>query len=96
MQIGSFKAFRGFAIFVVLVMVGLMLKRRGMPDFFGVLWWVFVLGGSLYLVWKGLTGRLAKSPGGWGAVTPPKLWRWMMGEDDAARMAERDDRDQRK
>jgi len=74
----------------------LMLKRRGMPDFFGVLWWVFVLGGSLYLVWKGLTGRLAKSPGGWGAVTPPKLWRWMMGEDDAARMAERDDRDQRK
>jgi hypothetical protein len=54
-----------------------------MPDFFGALWWVFVLAGSVYLVWKGLTGRLAKSPGGWGAVTPPKLRRWMTGEDDA-------------
>jgi hypothetical protein len=54
------------------------------------------LGGSLYLVWKGLTGRLAKAPGGWGAIMAPKLSRWMLGEDDAARMAARDDRDQRK
>jgi hypothetical protein len=67
-----------------------------MPDFFGMLWWVFVLGGSLYLVWKGLTGRLEKAPGGWGAVLPSKVGRWMSGEDDAARMAAADDRDQRK
>ena len=96
MQIGSPKAFRGLAIFIVLVTVGLVLKRRGMPDYFGVLWWVLVLAASLYLVWKGVTGRSAKSPGGWGAVTPPKLWRWMVGEDDAARLAARDDRDQPK
>jgi len=96
MQIGSAKAFRGLAIFVVLVMVGLVLKQRGMPDFFGMLWWAFVLGGSLYLVWKGLTGRLAKAPGGWGAIMAPKLSRWMLGEDDATRMAECDNRDQRK
>jgi len=96
MQIGSLKAFRGLAIFIVLVMVGLVLKRRGMPDFFGLLWWVFVLGGSLYLVWKGLTGRLAKAPGGWGAITGPRLGRWMLGEDDADRVVARDDRDKRK
>jgi hypothetical protein len=96
MQIGSPKAFRGLAIFIVIVMVGLVLKQRGMHDYFGVLWWVLVLGGSLYFVWKGLTGRLTNPAGRWGAVTPPKLWRWMMGADDADRMAARDDRDQRK
>jgi threonine/homoserine/homoserine lactone efflux protein len=96
MRIGNPKAFRDLAIFLVLVMVGLALERRGMPDFFGVLWWVLVIGGSLYLVWKGLTGRSTNGPGGWGAVTPPKLWRWMVGEDDAARMPARDDRDRRK
>jgi hypothetical protein len=90
MQIGTLKAFRDLAIFIVLVMVGLALKRRGMPDFFGVVWWVLVLGGSLFLVWKGVTGRFTNGPGGWGAVTPPKLWRWMVGEDDAERMAARD------
>jgi hypothetical protein len=95
MQIGSAKAFRGLAIFVVLVMVGLVFKRRGMPDFFGLLWWGFVLVGSVYFVWKGLTGRLANVSSTWGAVTPPKIWRWMVGEDDAERMAARD-RDQRK
>jgi threonine/homoserine/homoserine lactone efflux protein len=96
MQIGSPKAFRGLAIFVVLVMVGLMLKQRGMPDFFGLLYWVVVLGGSLYLVWKGLTGRLAKAPGGWAAIMAPKLSRWMLGEGDAARTAAPDNRDQQK
>ena len=96
MQIGTLKAFRGLAIFIVLVMVGLVLKRRGMPDFTGFLWWGLVLGGSLYLVWKGLTGRLAKSPGGWGAIMSPKIGRWMSGEDDAARLAAAEDRDRRK
>lgn len=96
MQIGSAKAFRGFAIFVVIVIVGLVFKRLGMPDFTGLLWWGVVLGGSLYLAWKGLTGRLAKAPGGWGAIMAPKLSRWMLGEDDAARMAARDDRGRRK
>lgn len=95
MQIGSPKAFRGLAIFVVLVVVGLALKRRGIPDYFGLLWWLLVLGGSLYLVWKGLSGRLANAPGGRGAVMAPKLSRWMSGEDDAARMAV-EDRDQPK
>ena len=85
MQIGSVKAFRGLAIFVVLVMVGLYLKRRGMPDFVGVLWWILVLVGSLYFVWKGLTGRLTNGPFGWGAVTPPRLWRWMVGENEPDR-----------
>jgi hypothetical protein len=96
MQIGSPKAFRGLAIFVALLLAGLVLRRLGMPDFIGVLWWTLLLGGSLYFVWKGLTGRLANEPGGWGAITPPKLWRWMLGEDDAARTAPRDDRDRRK
>jgi len=82
MQIGSAKAFRGFAIFAVVVMVGLVLKRLGMPDFTGFLWWGLVLGGSLYLAWKGLTGRLSKGPGGWGAVMSPKIGRWMLGENE--------------
>ena len=58
-----------------------------MPDFTGLVWWAFVLGASLCLAWKGLTARNAadrsRVPGGWGAVMPSKLSRWMLGEDDA-------------
>jgi hypothetical protein len=82
MHIGSAKALRDFAIFVVILIVALTFKRLGMPDFTGFLWWGLVLGGSLYLAWKGLTGRLAKAPGGWGTVTPPKLSLWMLGENE--------------
>ena len=85
MQIGSVKAFRGLAIFVIVVMVGLYLKRLGMPDFTGLLWWGLVLGGSAYLAWKGLTRRLSKAPGGWGAVLSPKIGRWMLGENEPER-----------
>ncbi len=85
MQIGSAKAVRDIAIFVVIVMAGLVLKGLGMPDFTGFLWWGLVLGGSLYLAWKGLTRRLAKAPGGWGAVMSPKVSRWMLGENEPER-----------
>ena len=96
MRIGSAKAFLGLAIFVVITMVGLVFKSRGMPDFTGFLWWGLVLGGSLYLAWKGLAGRLSKGPGGWGAVMSPKIGRWMLGEEDAERMSALDDRKQRR
>lgn len=85
MQIGSAKAFRGLAIFIVVMMVGLVLKRLGMPDFTGFLFWGLVLGGSVYLAWKGLTGRLSKAAGGWGAVMSPKIGRWMLGENEPER-----------
>ena len=84
MKVGSFRAFRGLAIFMVVTMVLLALKRRGLPDFTGFLWWGLVLGGSGYLAWKGWKARNAPhdGPGGWGAVMPPKLSRWMLGENE--------------
>jgi hypothetical protein len=84
-KVGSASAFRGLAVFIVIFAVLLALKRRGMPDITGLLWWVIVLGASVYLAWKGLTGRNSRGPGGWGAVLPQKLSRWMLGEDDANR-----------
>ena len=89
MKVGSASAFRGLAVFLVIFAVLLALKRGGMPDFTGLLWWVLVFGASLYLAWKGLTTRDradgSRGPGGWSAVMPQKLSRWMLGEDDAKR-----------
>jgi hypothetical protein len=83
-RVGSFRAFRGLAIFIVITMVLLALKRRGLPDFTGFLWWGLVLGGSVHLAWQGLRGR-KEGPGGWGAVMPSKLSRWMLGENEPTR-----------
>ena len=89
MKVGSASAFRGLAVFIVAFAALLALKRGGMPDFTGLVWWAFVLGASLYLAWKGLTTRNAadgsRGPGGWGAVMPSRLSRWMLGEEDAKR-----------
>jgi hypothetical protein len=88
-KLGSASAFRGLAVFVVVVAALLALRRSGMPDFTGVLWWVIVLAASLYLALKGFARRNgpdgSRGPGGWGAVMPPKLSRWMLGEDDTDR-----------
>jgi hypothetical protein len=84
-KVGSASAFRGLAVFVVVFAALLALKRGGMPDFTGLAWWVVVLGASVFLAWKGLTARNSRGPGGWSAVIPPKLSRWMLGEDDANR-----------
>jgi hypothetical protein len=88
-KVGSASAFRGLAVFLTIFAVLLALKIRGMPDVTGVVWWVLVLAASLHLAWKGLTLRKradrSRGPGGWGAVMPPKLSRWMLGEDDANR-----------
>jgi hypothetical protein len=88
-KVGSASAFRGLAVFVVIFAVLLALKRGGMPDFTGLIWWALVLGASGYLAWTAWTTRNAadgsRGPGGWGAVVPPKLWRWMLGEDDTKR-----------
>ena len=80
-KVGSASAFRGLAIFLVVFTALLVLKRAGMPDVTGLVWWVFVLGAPGYLAWKGWSC----GPGGRGAVLPAKLWRWMLGEDDAKR-----------
>jgi hypothetical protein len=89
MKVGSASAFRGLAVFLVVFAGLLVLKRRGMPDFTGLAWWAIVLGASLYLAWKGLTTRSradsSRGPGGWGAVFPRKLSRWMLGENDTKR-----------
>ena len=89
MKVGSARAFRGLAVFVVIFAVLLALKRGGMPDFTGLAWWAIVLGASLYLAGKALMTRKpmdgSRGPGGWGAVMPSKLSRWMLGEDDANR-----------
>ena len=89
MKVGSANAFRGLAVFLVVFALLLALKRGGMPDISGLVWWALVLAASLYLVWKGLTARNpadgSRGPGGWGAVMPKKLSRWMLGEDDANR-----------
>ena len=86
MKVGSTSAFRGLAVFIVVFAVLLALKRGGMPDFTGLVWWAIVLGASLYLAWEGLRTRnradRSRGPGGWGAVMPSKLSRWMLGEDD--------------
>jgi hypothetical protein len=88
-KVGSASAFRGLAVFIVIFAVLLALKRRGMPDFTGLVWWAVVLAASLHLAWKGLTTRNradgSRGPGGWGAVMPRRLSRWMLGEDDADR-----------
>jgi uncharacterized membrane protein YjgN (DUF898 family) len=87
-KLGTASAFRGLAIFVIVFAVLLKLKQRGMPDIIGVAWWAFVLGASLYLAWKGWRRRRmdqSQGQGGWGAVLPANLSRWMLGEDDANR-----------
>lgn len=57
MKVGSASAFRGLAVFLVVFAALLALKRAGMPDMTGLVWWVIVLGASVYLAWKGLTTR---------------------------------------
>ena len=89
MKVGTARAFRGLAIFVVIFVALLALKDRGMPDFTGLAWFAVVLGASVDLIWKGWRARNraveSRGPGGWGAVMPPRLSRWMTGEDDAER-----------
>ena len=85
MKVGSASAFRGLVVFWIVFAVLFALKRAGMPDFTGLLWWAVVLGASLYLAWKGLTTRGNRGPGGWSAVMPRRLGRWMLGEDDSKR-----------
>jgi hypothetical protein len=84
-KLGRASGFRDLAIFLVIFAVLLALSSRGMADFTGLLWWGLVLVGSIYLAWKGWrhrkSSRESQGPGGWGAVIPPKLWRWMIGED---------------
>lgn len=89
MKFGSTKAFRDLAVFILIFAVLVALTRNGMPDISGLVWWGLVLSASAYLIWKGLAARGAgdesRGRGGWGAVLPPKLWRWMAGEDDETR-----------
>ena len=84
-RLGARGALIGFGVFFVVFVVLLALKRQGMPDFFGLAWWAVLLGASGYLVVGGLMGRNRpdkKGPGGWGAVMPPGVHRWMQGDDD--------------
>jgi hypothetical protein len=75
------------AVFLAIFVALLALYDRGFPDLTGLLWLGVVLLASVYLVWKVMMARRAKRAnqlrGGWGAVVPEKLWRWMIGEDDA-------------
>jgi hypothetical protein len=84
---GTAKAFRDLAVFLVIFGTLIALSSRGViDDVIGLLWWGFVLLASICLAWKGWTARKtghgSLGPGGWGAVVPPKIWRWMLGEDE--------------
>jgi hypothetical protein len=85
-KLGKRSGLLDVAIFLAIFLVSLALYKRGLPDLTGLVWWSFVLLASIYLVWKGWTVRRAvnpgASPGGWGAVLPAKVSRWMLGEED--------------
>ena len=87
MKLGTARGFRDLAVFLVVFAVLLELTRRGVADITGLLWWGFVLLGTVYLAWKSWRTRNkphpSDGPGGWGAVLPPRVSRWMLGEDDA-------------
>lgn len=93
MKRGTAAAFRDLAIFLIVFGALLALYSRGMPDVTGLLWWGLVLLGSIYLAWKGWKTRnsspRSQGPGGWGAVVPRKVRRWMLGEDDSDRPSNR-------
>jgi hypothetical protein len=86
MKLGRFSAFRDLAIFIAVFSVLLILFDRGLPDVTGLIWWALVALASIYLVWKGWRARkgspTSQGPGGWGAVLPSKVWRWMNGEEE--------------
>jgi hypothetical protein len=86
MKFGGFRAFRDLAIFLAVFSVLLIFSAGGLPDVTGLIWWAFVVWASVYLIWKGWRARKdshpSQGPGGWGAVLPPKVWRWMSGEED--------------
>ena len=83
MKLGTRRGFRDLAVFVVVFGVLLAFASRGMPDVTGLLWWGLVLLGSIYLAWKSSRSRQSGESGGWGAVLPLKVSRWMLGEDEA-------------
>ena len=86
LKLGAVGALIGFGIFLVAFALLLALKRAGMPDYFGLLWLVLVLGASGCLAWRGCRPRIngESANGGWGAVLPSAVHRWMMGENDSA------------
>jgi hypothetical protein len=92
MRFGKRGGLLDLAVFLAIFVASLALYYRGLPDLTGLAWWGFVLLASLYLAWKGWASRRAASPtaspGGWGAVLPAKVSRWMLGEDDVKRKSD--------
>jgi hypothetical protein len=93
MKLGKRGGLLDLAAFLAIFVAALALYDRGVPDLTGLAWWGFVLLASVYLAWKGLASRRGAdptaSPGGWGAVLPTKVSRWMLGEDDSKKKSDR-------
>ncbi len=77
------------AIFVIALGALVALDARETSRWIALAWLGFMLLASAYLAWKGWRTRKnpfhVHGPGGWGAVLPARVWRWMMGEDDLGR-----------
>jgi len=93
MKFGKGGGLLALAVFLAIFIASLALYDRGFPDIAGLIWWGLVLLASIYLAWKGWTARRAENPtasaGGWGAVLPPTLSRWTLGEDNATTKRDR-------
>ena len=89
MRLGKRGGLLDLVVFLAILLAGLELYRRGVPDLLGLIWWSIVVLASIYLAWKAWAARRASNPtalpGGWGAVLPKKVSRWALGEDDADR-----------
>ena len=87
MKLRASSGFRDLAIFLIVFAVLLGIGSRAVSNIIALAWWAFVLLASVYLILKGwkphMNGKELKRPGGWGAVVPPKVWRWMIGEDES-------------
>ena len=85
MKLGK-SGFLDLSVFLVVFIALLALYARGFSDRTGLLWWGLVLLGFVRLAWKSGFARWGAQRtqlrGGWGAVLPAKVSRWMLGEDD--------------
>jgi hypothetical protein len=91
MRLGPSSGFRDLAIFLIVFAVLLAIGSRALSNVIALAWFAFVLLASLFLIFKGWKARGSmKGPGGWGAVLPQKVWRWMLGENEAESESKRE------
>jgi len=95
MQIGTKKAWQDLAVFLLVFSMLLAFASPALDNLIALAWFAVLLLGSAVLLWRSWRARSnpelsrAFRDARWGSIVPPKLFRWMISEDEDSKGSEK-------